>query len=122
LFDLVDTRQVKASKTQSYQIDVFARFAEITWICECKYTKKKMGMKQVKKLESAARALILEAKELNALKPKIQLWLVSTGGFTNRVLSYVKDRDDIYVSDYDGINGIFRFYGGNYQIPIFRTS
>jgi len=82
LFDVVDTRQVKASKTRSYQMDIFARSHKITWICECKYTKKKMGMKQVKKLESAARALIQEAKELSAQKPEIQLWLVSTGGFT----------------------------------------
>jgi len=119
LFDVVDTRQVKASKTRSYQIDVFARSPEITWICECKYTKKKMGLKQVKKLESAARALKLEAKEIQV---KVQLWLVSTGGFTDRVLSYVNDRDDIYYSDYEGINGIFRFYGGNYQIPVFKAS
>jgi hypothetical protein len=36
LFDVVDSRQIKASKTKSYQIDVFARRHDITWLCECK--------------------------------------------------------------------------------------
>ncbi|ETR74229.1 MAG: hypothetical protein OMM_06457, partial [Candidatus Magnetoglobus multicellularis str. Araruama] len=48
LFNVVDTRQVKASSTKSYQIDVFARRNKTTWLCECKYTKTKMGMNQVK--------------------------------------------------------------------------
>ncbi|KPA14571.1 hypothetical protein MHK_005223, partial [Candidatus Magnetomorum sp. HK-1] len=45
---------------------------------------------------------------------------VSTGGFTDEVLAYVGKRSDIYCSDYDGINNIFRAYGGNYKIPIFK--
>ena len=49
-----------------------------------------------------------EAKDADRSIPEIQMWLVSTGGFTQEVLAYVKDREDIYVSDYDGINGIFR--------------
>ncbi|ETR64918.1 MAG: hypothetical protein OMM_15118, partial [Candidatus Magnetoglobus multicellularis str. Araruama] len=78
LFDVVDTRQVKASKTKSYQIDVFARRQELTWLCECKYTKTKMGMNQVKKLERAADAAVNEALEIGATRPVIQMWLVST--------------------------------------------
>ena len=122
LFDVVDTRQVKALKTKSYQIDVFARRQDITWLCECKYTKTKMGMNQVKKLERAADAAVSEALEMGATRPKIQIWLLSTGGFTDSVLQYVKKREDIYCSNYNHINEIFRFYGGNYQIPIFKAS
>jgi predicted transcriptional regulator len=69
LFDVVDTRQVKASTTKSYQIDVFARRQKITWLCECKYTRTKMGMNQVKKLERAADAAMREAAEMGATPP-----------------------------------------------------
>jgi hypothetical protein len=47
------------------------------------------------------------------------MWLISTGGFTDNVLKYVKKRSDMYCSDHDQINAIFRFYGGNYDIPVF---
>jgi hypothetical protein len=119
LFDVVDTRQVKASTTKTYQIDVFARRQKITWLCECKYTRTKMGMNQVKKLERAADAAMCEATEMGATPPDIQMWLISTGGFTDNVLKYVKKRKDMYCSDHDHINAIFRFYGGNYDIPVF---
>jgi hypothetical protein len=119
LFDVVDTRQVKASTTKSYQIDVFARRQKITWLCECKYTKTKMGMNQVKKLERSADAAMREASEMGATPPEIQMWLISTGGFTDNVLKYVKKRKDMYCSNHDHMNAIFRFYGGNYDIPVF---
>jgi predicted transcriptional regulator len=119
LFDVVDTRQVKASTTKSYQIDVFARRQKITWLCECKYTRTKMGMNQVKKLERSADAAMREAAEMGTTPPEIQMWLISTGGFTDNVLKYVKKRSDMYCSDHDHINAIFRFYGGNYDIPVF---
>jgi hypothetical protein len=119
LFEVVDTRQVKASTTKSYQIDVFARRQKITWLCECKYTRKKMGMNQVNKLERAANAAMLEASEMGATPPEIQMWLISTGGFTDNVLKYVNKISDIYCSNHDDINAIFRFYGGNYDIPVF---
>jgi hypothetical protein len=110
---------VKASTTKSYQIDVFARRQKITWLCECKYTRTKMGMNQVKKLERAADAAMREAAEMGTTPPEIQMWLISTGGFTDNVLKYVKKRSDMYCSDHDHINAIFRFYGGNYDIPVF---
>jgi predicted transcriptional regulator len=119
LFEVVDTRQVKASTTKSYQIDVFARRQKITWLCECKYTRTKMGMNQVNKLERAANAAMLEATEMGATPPEIQMWLISTGGFTDNVLKYVNKISDIYCSNHDDINAIFRFYGGNYDIPVF---
>ncbi|KPA17243.1 ATPase domain protein, prokaryote domain protein [Candidatus Magnetomorum sp. HK-1] len=123
LFQFVDFKYVKASKTRSYQIDVYGKKSgknEI-WICECKYTKAKMSIKQVKKLEKAAEALRQEANESEQSIPEIQMWLVSTGGFTQEVQAYVSDRKDIYFSDLDGINNIFRAYGGNYNIPIFTV-
>jgi predicted DNA-binding protein YlxM (UPF0122 family) len=119
LFEVVDTRQVKASTTKSYQIDVFARRQKITWLCECKYTRSKMGLNQVKKLERAADAAMREASEMSVIQPEIQMWLISTGGFTDNVLKYVNKRSDIYCSNHDHINAIFRFYGGNYDIPVF---
>ncbi|KPA14800.1 ATPase domain protein, prokaryote domain protein [Candidatus Magnetomorum sp. HK-1] len=123
LFGFVDTKYVKSSGSRTYQIDVFARQAkkrERIWICECKYRKTAMGMKQVKKLEDAANALTLEAEESEHTIPEIKMWLVSTGGFTRDVLKYLKAREDILFSDYDGINNIFRAYGGNYDIPVFE--
>jgi predicted transcriptional regulator len=121
ILNYVDTRQVKATKTRSYQIDIFARKGNTTWLCECKYTKNKMNLNQVKKLERAADAVKKEAFESGADIPKIQLWLVSTGGFTDNVLTYASKRKDIFYSDYDRINALFRFFGGNYNIPIFKT-
>ena len=71
------------------------------------------------KLERAASAAMREAAEMGANSPVIQMLLVSTGGFTDNVLTYVKTRNDIYCSDHAHINAIFRFYGGNYDIPVF---
>jgi hypothetical protein len=120
LFQVADSRFAKASKTRSYQIDVCARekARNRVWLCECKYTQTAMGIRQVKKLEGAAAAFCREEEEAGHPVPEIQLWLVSAGGFTGGV----KDRSDIFYSDYEGINGIFRAFGGNYNIPIFKES
>ncbi|MCP4106279.1 MAG: hypothetical protein GY749_12190 [Desulfobacteraceae bacterium] len=125
LFQFVDTKYAKGFRTPQYQIDVYGMVKSSSnrvWICECKYTKTKMGIKQVKKLEQAAKALRQEAEDAELTVPDIQMWLVSTGGFTKDVLAYVKDRPDIFFSDYDGINSIFQMYGGNYKIPVFKNS
>ncbi|MCP4106004.1 MAG: hypothetical protein GY749_10770 [Desulfobacteraceae bacterium] len=123
LFQMVNTKSVKGTKTQSYQIDVFGkeRGGSRVWLCECKYTKTKMGLKQVEKVESAADALRQEYEEYGNKAPDMQLWLVSTGGFTEDVLDCVSSRDDIYASDYDSINSIFRAFGGSYTIPVFAA-
>ncbi len=124
LFQVVDTKYAKGATTRPYQIDVHGRERgkERYWICECKYTKTAMGIKQVEKLEHAAQAMKQEAEGAERPIPEIQLWLVSTGGFTGEVLEYVKNRTDIYYSDYDSINRIFQAYGGNYTIPIFKQT
>jgi len=125
LFQFVDTKYAKGSKTSAYHIDVYGRekkTGERLWICECKYRKTKMGIGQVRKLEDAAGALRQEARDAERPDPEIRMWLVSTGGFTGDVLEYVRDREDILFSDHEGINGIFRAYGGNYNIPVFRDS
>ncbi len=124
LFQVVDTKYTKGATTRPYQIDVYGRERgrEHYWMCECKYTKTKMGMKAVEKLERAAAALKQETEDAEGPLPEVRLWLVSTGGFTGKVLEYVQDRVDIYSSDYDGINSIFQAYGGNYTIPIFKTT
>ena len=121
LFQFVDTRYVKGVRTRTYQIDVYGneRFGNRVWLCECKYTKTKMGMKQVEKLEQAADALKQEAEDTGRSAPEIQMWLVSTGGFTKEVSEYGGCRENIYLSDHEGINAIFRAYGGNYSIPVF---
>ena len=122
LFQFVDTKYVKGSKTALYQIDVYGREQKKNryWICECKYTQTKMGIQQVNKLEQAAEALKQEAKETDLAIPEIKLWLISTGGFTKEVSDYVNQRNDIYMSDHEGMNGIFYTFGGNYKIPIFN--
>ncbi|MCP4343953.1 MAG: hypothetical protein GY795_00310 [Desulfobacterales bacterium] len=125
LFQFVDTKYAKGFRTPQYQIDVYGMVKSSSnqvWICECKYTKTKMGIRQVKKLERAAKALRQEAEDAELTVPDIQIWLVSTGGFTKDVLAYVKGRTDIFFSDYDGINSIFQMYGGNYKIPVFKNS
>jgi len=124
LFRFVDTKQVKSSRSRSYQIDVFGqeKVGHDIWICECKYTRTKMGIQAVKKLGKAADALRKEAVESGLTEPKIRMWVVSTGGFTQKVLEYVEGRSDLYASDHAGINGIFRAYGGNYDIPVFGNS
>jgi len=115
---------VKGSVTRTYQIDVYGRerMKKKVWLCECKYTKTKMGIKPVRKLERAAQALRQEEEDAERTAPEIQMWLVSTGGFTRDVIEYAGEREDIFISDYDGINGIFRSYGGNYDIPVFRNA
>jgi predicted AAA+ superfamily ATPase len=121
LFSVVRTMTVKAAKTEAYQIDLFGKEQkrEKVWLCECKYTKAPMDLTQVKKLESAAKVLTQMYEEEDTEIPEIQLWLVSAGGFRGNVFSYIKDRSDIYYSDYDGINHLFKAYGGNYSIPQF---
>jgi predicted AAA+ superfamily ATPase len=124
LFQLVKTMTVKGAKTPAYQIDVFGKEQRHhkVWICECKYTKTTMDLKQVKKLESAAQVLIQVHKEEGTAVPEIHLWLVSTGGFAKEVLTYIDSRADIYYSDYEGINSLFKAYGGNYSIPQFAVN
>jgi hypothetical protein len=123
LFQVVNTKYAKGSTTRTYQLDVCGQAPghQLFWVVECKYTKTKMGLAQVHKLEQAVIAMNQELTELGLAIPESQLWLVSTGGFTGDVLEYVKDRADIYYSDHEGINGIFRAYGGNYNIPLFES-
>jgi predicted transcriptional regulator len=124
LFQFVKTITVKAAKTPAYQIDVFGKEERHNkvWLCECKYTKTTMDLKQVKKLENGAEVLKREHEEEDTKVPDIHLWLVSTGGFTKEVLTYVNSREDIYASDYEGINHIFHAFGGNYSIPKFAMN
>ena len=119
LFQFVKTTTVKGVKTRAYQIDVFGKEEkrQKVWLCECKYTKTPMTLEQVKKLESAAQVLKQMHEEEGTKVPDIQLWLVSAGGFAKNVLTYIEARPDIYASDYDGINNLFKAYGGNYSIP-----
>ena len=119
LFQFVKTTTVKGVKTRAYQIDVFGKEEkrQKVWLCECKYTKTPMNLEQVKKLESAAQVLKQMHEEEGTKVPDIQLWLVSAGGFAKNVLTYIEARPDIYTSDYDGINSLFKAYGGNYSIP-----
>ncbi len=123
LFRTVGTKSVKGTRTRSYQIDVYGRerSRNRVWLCECKYTKAKMGIRQVEKLEHAADALRQELGENGTEVPDMQLWLVSAGGFTGEALAYLSSREDMYASDYDGINRIFQAFGGNYTIPVFAA-
>ena len=121
LFQYVRTQTVKASTSPAYQIDVLGKEQNNyrVWLCECKYTRKPMSLTQVKKLENAARALCREMEEEGRPIPDIQFWLISTGGFTGEVQELVRSREDIFASDYDGINSIFKAFGSNYSIPLF---
>ena len=122
LFQVVDTKQVKGTTTRSYQLDLVGQDLHRAhlWVCECKYTQRKMTLSQVQKLERGVAALQQEYADMHITVPQMQLWLVSTGGFTDAVLDYVQGRADVYYSDHAGINGIFRAYGGNYDIPLFN--
>ncbi|MDM8528105.1 hypothetical protein QUF58_07815 [Anaerolineales bacterium HSG24] len=122
LFEAVDTMQVKGLSTRAYQIDVWGKLPRKKeyWFCECKYTKKPMYLDQVKKFEAAAATFRQQEAEAGRAIPQLRLWLVSTGGFAGEVLEYIKNREEIYFSDHDGINQIFKAFGGNYGIPIFN--
>ena len=121
LFQYVRTQTVKASASPAYQIDVLGREQkqDKVWVCECKYTRKPMSIAQVEKLETAAQVFRQQLEEEGVSVPEIQLWLISTGSFTQDVLDHVCNREDMYASDYDGINSIFKAFGGNYSIPLF---
>lgn len=121
-FEMIDARYVKGEKTGLCQIDVYGRETggARVWVCECKYRKTRMGMDAVEKVEKAAVALKQQALSDGRKVPEVRIWLVSTGGFTGQVLEYVRERDDIFISDHAGINRIFRQYGGEFDIPIFE--
>ncbi|CAK8725071.1 Restriction endonuclease type IV Mrr domain-containing protein [Candidatus Electrothrix laxa] len=121
LFQYVRTQTVKAAASPAYQIDVLGKEQNNNrvWLCECKYTRAALGLAQVEKLENAARALCQEMEEEGRPIPEIRFWLISTGGFTKEVQELVRSREDIYASDNDGINSIFKTFGGNYSIPLF---
>ena len=79
-------------------------------------------MAQVEKLEAAAEVLRRELKEEERPVPELHFWLISTGGFTQEVLKLINSREDMYASDYEGINNIFKRFGSNYSIPIFSEN
>lgn len=81
-----------------------------------------MDLRQVKKLENVAQVLKQEYEEEGRKIPSIHLWLISTGGFTTEVLTYINSRKDIYASDYDGINSLFKAFGSHYSIPKFTMN
>ena len=121
LFQYVRTQTVKAAASPAYQIDVLGREQkqDKVWFCECKYTRQPMGIKQVEKLEAAVQVFRQQLEEERLSVPEIQLWLISTGGFTEEVKALARCREDMYVSDYEGVNNIFKAFGGNYSIPLF---
>ncbi|XCN71551.1 MAG: hypothetical protein Q3M24_14650 [Candidatus Electrothrix aestuarii] len=122
LFQYVRSQRVKASASPEYQIDLLGNEAGRDyriWLCECKYTRKPMSIGQVEKLEAAAQVFQQQMEEEQQSVPEIRLWLISTGGFTQEVLEYARSRENMYASDYDGINNIFRRFGSNYSIPLF---
>jgi hypothetical protein len=81
-----------------------------------------MGMVQVEKLEDAARVFRQQLEEERQPVPEVQLWLISTGGFTDEVFAYVTSREDTLFSDYEGVNNIFKAFGSNYSIPMFAEN
>jgi hypothetical protein len=121
LFQYVRTQTVKASTSPSYQIDVLGKEQKKSrvWLCECKYTRAAMGRAQVEKLESAAQVFRQQLKEEGRAVSEIQFWLISAGGFTDEVLEIISSREDMYASDYEGINSLFKTFGSNYSIPLF---
>jgi len=78
-----------------------------------------MGIETVKKAEKSMEAFLQQQTNEGRQTEKVQLWLVSTSGFTNEVIEYIKDIDYIYYSDYDSINKLNRQYGGGFDIPLF---
>jgi len=122
LFQVVNTKIIKALRTKQYQIDLCARVSGQNqyWLCECKYTKNRMGINQVRKLERAAKAFQQEASDSGLAIPDITLWVICTGGFTQAVQKHIAGKKNFYMSDHDGINRIFAAYGGNYEIPLFK--
>jgi hypothetical protein len=123
IFQVVDSKFVKGENTDSYQIDVYGKVhnERKVWLCECKYRNSRMSMTEIRKLEKAVFAYKKELEQEGAKAPEIIIWLISTGGFTREVRDYVQGQGNIYLSDYDAINHIFRQYGSGYDIPMFNS-
>ena len=66
-FIIIDERYTKGIKTSNYQIDIYAKAPKekSIWLCECKNKKSKMGIKEIKKLEEAKRAYLMQMKQEN---------------------------------------------------------
>ena len=121
-FDYANSKHVMGNSGE-YQIDVVAS-NEVTkeiWVTECKYTERKIGIDTVKKAEEMRKAYIEERKrEGLTTKFKVMLWIISTGGFTDEALEFIKKIQDVFYSDYTCINTINKKYGSSINIPIFK--
>jgi len=122
----VTEKYSKGEKTSLYQIDLFGKNADQkgVWLCECKYKKTKMGINEIKKLENAKKSFIEEEsyhypKDIDYNKD-IKLWYVSISGFTKEAINYMNKKEDVYYSDHDSINAIYKKFGGGFDIPIFE--
>ena len=120
----VTERYAKGETTSLYQIDVFGRTynQQGAWLCECKNRSSKMGIAEIKKLEEAKDAFLMQERQVKEPQdvPKVKLWYISTGGFTEEAIRYLKEIEDVYYSDHEGINYIYKKYGGGFDVPVFE--
>jgi hypothetical protein len=127
LFRYVGGSLVKPENSPGYQVDVYGIQDEHTgaeslknlWVAECKYRKQPMTRDEIQKAIAAADALKLDEAKYK-VKVNLRVWVVSTGGFTADAMGFLR-QSDLYYTDHQGINELFRIYGGGIKIPVFET-
>jgi hypothetical protein len=93
-----------------------AEYREYLWAVECKYRKRPMSLVEVKKRMETAEAFRQTEYQKREQPLALQVWAVSTGGFTADALTFIRE-NKIYYSGYAEINELFRYYGGRVNIP-----
>ncbi len=111
----------KGERTGEYSIDVYGRekAGNGVWLVECKNRRAPVGIEVLKKLEKAQIAVTESRKEDGLQTSGTVLWIISLAGFTGEALAYAGQRDYVYLTEHEGINKIFRYFGGGYDIPVF---
>ena len=117
--------QFKEETSNTYEIDIIGRIHEPSmintiWLCECKYRKAKMSLDEVKKLEDVQVAYLKHLKQLSGRAKELSAmrYYISTAGFTQEALAYMKEKHDVYYSDYEEANAICKQYGTGYDLPV----
>jgi len=123
LFKNVGSKTIQPDNARPYQIDIFGKWERGTgdeyeaglWIVECKYRKLPMTLDEAMKAIDALKAF-LQAEYRNYETVNHMIWLVSTGGFTPELLTFLQGGELLY-SGHTEINELFRLYGGGINIP-----
>ncbi|NPV80566.1 MAG: hypothetical protein HPY52_09885 [Firmicutes bacterium] len=114
-FHMTGDYKVKLPDSREFQIDGFGEYTTpegtFVWAAECKYRKDKpMTRPEVARVLEAAAVLKSERGA-----EKVQIWLVSTAGFTADAVALCREHD-CYFSGLEEINALIHDYGIDVKI------